>query len=271
MTVTLPQELIDTIIDCLQGDIEALKACTLVHSSWIYSCRRQLYATVSFHSLSDLEDWSTTFPDIGQSPAMQVQSLSASGLWASLWAYLGDDNFNPDEIDPHLLHQFRSFRRVKNLSLTAFNNQPLASTREHLAHFEPSVKSLELHSPCPTNQTDLVNFICSFPHIDDLVLTRANRWLDEGNDDAGHILQSSPAFRGSLRLLDFSDPSGEFIDQLVNVPNGVNFKSIELGLDKLGDLEPVGRLLSSCSSTLEDLSLGHVFAGTFAALPHEIA
>lgn len=264
--MTLPQELIDNIIDCLHGDVTALQACCLVRTSWVFSCRRQLYRTVAFHTLSDLEEWENTFPDVTQSPAMQVQSLSVAGLWASQWAYLGEDNFNPDEMEGCLLDQFRSFRQVRNLSLAAFNVQPLTSTQEYFSHFKPSVRSLELHSPCPANQTDLVNFICSFPRINDLVITRANRWLDQSNDDSredSQQLQRFPVFGGILKLLDFSDPSGEFINKLVDIPNGVSFRSIELGLDKLGELEPIGKLLSSCSSTLEVLTLGHVFAGTF--------
>lgn len=47
---TLPPELIDHVIDFLADDIEALQNCSLVHSTWLCSCRFHLFSAVQLDS-----------------------------------------------------------------------------------------------------------------------------------------------------------------------------------------------------------------------------
>lgn len=46
---SLPQELIDQIVDCLSDDPEALKACSLVGQAWLHRCRQHLHRSVTIY------------------------------------------------------------------------------------------------------------------------------------------------------------------------------------------------------------------------------
>lgn len=53
MAVFLPQELYDTIIDCLRGDTQALEACSLTSHGWTSRARRYLFQEVCLRRRRD--------------------------------------------------------------------------------------------------------------------------------------------------------------------------------------------------------------------------
>lgn len=250
--VKLPKELIDIVVDYLYDDIEALKYCRLVHSSWVLTCRLHIFEHVAFHMLSDLESWVDIFPLVRESPAKQVQSLHLSGLWASL----SDECFDPDDFNESLLHHFQSFDGVRILALTAFNIPPSRSPALQFAHFRCSLRTLKLYSPLPVKQSDLLRLICNFPRLDDLAIIQVNCWVEETGEDLDPP-QESPSFRGNLQLVGISDPNDHFIARLVDLPGGVNFQSIETQSFRVENYQPLSRLMASCASTLENLKLGY--------------
>lgn len=257
----LPQELLDRIIDFLYDDVAALRSSCLVHTRWIPPCRNHLFASVTFHELFDLEVWADSFPSVPHSPAKYVRNLSIAGLWASL----GDEKFNPDELEEPLLAQFRSFENVRKLVFTAINLHPSSSPETFFSHVQSSLTSLEFYSPFPTTPAELLHFVCSFPHLEDLTVTGPNIWLEER--EKRYIgLQKSPPLGGKLMLVGFSDPGGAFITRLVDLPDSVSFRSIELDFIGMEDYQPVGRLIKACASTLELLQLGSSFSGMLSYL-----
>lgn len=262
----LPLDLFELFINHIpHDDVATLKSCCLVHTWWIPACRRRLFNSVTFHELFDLEVWADSFPSALHSPAEYVQTLAMSGVWASLV----DEDFNPEEFDESLLKHFRSFDQVRKLVFTALDLVHAPSSPEiHFSHFRTSLTSLEFYSPFPTTPTQLLHFICSFPHLDNLTISGANRWLEEKKEDYMD-LQTSPLFGGKLRLLECSDPSGAFVTRLVDVPKGLRFRSIELDFYRLEDYRPIGRLITSCASTLEVLQLGSLFAGMLSCSTHK--
>lgn len=253
----LPPELTDEIIAHLHDDVSALLSCCLVHTSWIHCSRNQIFGSVAFRMLSDLEEWAGFFPTASQSPAKHVQSLTVAGLWTPI----GTEEFDLDGLDPTMLAHFQSFDRVRNLALTALSLPSALSSHAHFAHLRGTLKSLELYSPRAPTQDHLLRFVSSFPHLEDLVITVTNRWLYDREKSQCASLETSPPFRGNLQVLDFTQEEGEFIAGLVDLPNGVSFRSIELDCPKYRDYQPVERLLAACESTLEDLQLGSSFAG----------
>lgn len=46
---SLPQELIDQIVDCLSDDPEALRACSLIGQAWLHRCRQHLHRSVTIY------------------------------------------------------------------------------------------------------------------------------------------------------------------------------------------------------------------------------
>ena len=49
---TLPQELVDKIIDHLQEDADSLRSCALTHSTWVLRCQRHLFAQYTIHGIA---------------------------------------------------------------------------------------------------------------------------------------------------------------------------------------------------------------------------
>lgn len=245
----LPQELTDAIIDFLHDDLTTLRSCSLVHSSWTQSCRHHLYAAVAFRAFCDLQAWADNISPNLPNPAVYVRSLSMVDFTLL------------DSIDLESGFQyFQAFSRVRHLRLATPCALPSPLLRGLHAQVCFSVESLELHLSSSIKVIDLVRFICSFPLLQDLTLVGTNCRLESSDNDTFNNL-TAPPFTGSLRLLDFNDPEGEFLTQLARLPTGIHFRSIELDIDPLQDYAPVTRLLTSCSSTLENLKLGKSFAG----------
>ena len=71
----LPIEVIETIIDFLQNDIEALKQCCLASKSLIARTRSHLFKHVSFWKPTDLQKWKERFGDLENTPAIFITHL----------------------------------------------------------------------------------------------------------------------------------------------------------------------------------------------------
>lgn len=248
--------MVDIIIDHIHDDHETLRKCCLVHSSWTSICRFHLFSSVTFNDLFDLELWAEIFPSASESPARYVQSLSIAGLWALIF----EDGFDPDELDENMLEHLRSFVRVQSLSLTALTI-PLKSSWHHFDHMRSSLRSLQLYSPLPTKRSDLVDFVCSFPLLDNLLIMGSTNWVEEPYKCPSRP-QNLPPLRGELRLVTFYDPNHDFITRLMEISNDIKFRTIQLDFHHRGPQHPVDRLLSACESTLEHLSLGSTFTST---------
>ena len=72
----LPEELLDSVVDFLYDERDALKSCCLVSKSWIPRTLEHIFAQVEFFGTENLESWKTTFPDPSTSPACYAKSLS---------------------------------------------------------------------------------------------------------------------------------------------------------------------------------------------------
>lgn len=74
MSVSLPPEIFDLIVEYLCDEQETLKTCRLVSKSWVPRARRHIFARVMFDN-SPFESWMKTFPDPSNSPAHYTRSL----------------------------------------------------------------------------------------------------------------------------------------------------------------------------------------------------
>lgn len=203
-----------------------------------------------FSDSVDLKSWNSAFPSATDSPAKHVRALTICCL---------KDRYS-EVLDESLFEQFRMFNRVGKLCLNSLNLPTSPFLKHIFTQLRPVVKYLELHSLPSTDPNDLLDFISSFPHLEDLAITGTSCWLHTAKRDSTRP-KSSPPFRGSLRLVDFDDPNGDFISALLALPNGVSFRSIELDVHQIEDYSPIGCLISSCATTLEVLKLKNSFAG----------
>ena len=233
MPRTLPPEIFDLIIDHLHDEPAALKACCIVSKSWVPRTRKHLFARIEFNNRESLvELWKRAFPDPSNSPAHYTRSL----LFFEI--PLGS-NVDADGGD-----WIRSFHNVERLG---FCNASQAS----LVPFHglsPTVRSLSLI----LSTTDVFDFICSFPLLEDLTLVTLH---PESYADGWNAPSTSPKLTGTLYLR-LHERTHSVIRRLLDLPGGVHFSKFNVKFFD-GETESMKDLVSRCSDTLEFLIIHH--------------
>ena len=74
-----PAEILDHIVDLLDGSRTPLGNCCLASKSWIPRTRKHLLADIRFRTAKSLRLWKETFPDPSTSPARHAKALSIGG------------------------------------------------------------------------------------------------------------------------------------------------------------------------------------------------
>ena len=259
MSSSLPPipDILDLIVDHLHDQPTTLKTCCLVSKSWVPRTRRHLFALVRFKSgPSDLESWMKAFPDPSNSPAHHTRSLQLSGSKAVAAAI--------SDAYPWV----QSFDRIVDLLVLTLDGDDRHISFTRLHGLSPTLKSLHIYYlliPPP----EILNFICSFPLLEDLSLF-STQFLVVKNTDEWDAPPTSPKFTGTLILSD-NDP--RVTRKLLDLPGGLRFSKVSaLCPHRDGDLTT--RLVSMCSGTLESLRIGFdggTFSMTFAVDWHLIA
>jgi len=119
------------------------------------------------------------------------------------------------------------------------------------SQFVPTLRSLSLQKARCDDVHQVMEFICRFPHLDDLAFTHSHYGELAGSPPGpgGPRPRQPLPFRGHL---DLGAPL-HLVQCLVDLPGGVHFRSIKV-FSHLDDLE---KLLAACSSTLEALTIHH--------------
>ena len=186
-----------------------------------------------------------TFPDPSDSPARYTRSL---------------DLFDFKEITvaiSDVLPQIHSFNHIVKLAINVGRGSCRISITQ-LRGLSPNLKSLVIfrsHAPL----SEFLDFICSFPLLDDLEL----RLLDiERNIDGWDPPPNLPKFTGSLRLL---GTGADYIARkLLDLPGGLHFSKI-IACCLGGDNGLTSELVSKCSGTLQSLRIDF-YPSTFSYL-----
>ena len=153
MSLFLPQEIFDLVVDHLHDDPTTLRACCLVPKSWIPRTRIHLFSRVEFRPHGPtLESWIQAFPNPSNSSAHYTRSLHLSYFavlavlpWIHSFNYIVELRVGPLEADSGRT----SFAQLRGLS--------------------PTPKCLHIsHSLSPLSE--VLDFICSFPFLEDLSL-----------------------------------------------------------------------------------------------------
>ncbi|KAF9642587.1 hypothetical protein BDM02DRAFT_2029105 [Thelephora ganbajun] len=77
MSCSLPQEILDLIINYLRDEPNTLKTCCIVSKAWVQRTQKHFFAQINFLPLSSsLSLWREVFPDPTNSPARHVRTLS---------------------------------------------------------------------------------------------------------------------------------------------------------------------------------------------------
>ena len=242
----LPAELLDHIVDLLDGSRDALESCCLVSKSWIPRARRHLFSRIEFPTPQNLLSWKTTFPDPSTSPAHYTRSLHTSfpGIVRNTDAKEGG--------------WITTFSRVVYFEVVISDwdvNRPGFSLIPFHG-FSPALNFLRV-SFAGFTPSAVYGLIHSFPRLHSLDMT-SPYWY--GGDNGFHeqeifIQPSGPlAFTGILKLsLELGmDP---ITSQLLSLPNGLHFRELHLTWNHKKDISLTAALAEKCSSTLETLTI----------------
>jgi len=152
----------------------------------------------------------------------------------------------PESLEVYLPY-FQSFTQVHTLRIHSFNVAKFLLTFERcLAQFVPTLRSL--HLPNVKGAThEILEFICKFPHLDDLSLTLSSSHRVDAPPNLSVV--NSPPLNGSLVLRGSDSIPARF---LLKVPGGLHFRAIDVGA--VGKVE-LYEILAACSTDLEMLSL----------------
>ena len=248
MPFSIPQEIIDLVIDHLHDEPTTLKTCCVVSKAWIHQTRKYLFVNIKFHPLGRrVGRWRATFPDPTNSPAHHTRTLSichpqlvTAADVDTLLTFCGVVRLN---VDTDLWHD----QRVSLFPLHGFS---------------PVLRSLHLTFTSLPNP-EIFNLICSFPVLEDLTLvSRTSR----RSDIRWNASSTSPKLTGSLELR-LIEGIQSITDRLLYLPNGFNFTRIAVPWLSQGDILSTMHLVSRCSGTLESLDIANHLSGAFSSVP----
>ena len=250
----LPQEILDSIVDLLHDDPEMLKQCCLVSKSWVPHTRKHLFAIVEFRTPAHLRGWKSTFPDRSNSPARYTRTLSVNcGTVIVSTTDAVEGGWIP------------AFSRVTCLELeNKIFSTDLEKVFTAFQRISATLRSLSLNT-APLPLVPLFNFICSLPHLENLDLACRATVIDDsefGGQQAVVTSTGSPALTGVLGLLAFYGMA-RVVRRLLDLPNGVHFRTLKLSWCREEDLHSMEELLVACSDTVESLDITCYLRGPF--------
>jgi hypothetical protein len=189
-----------------------------------------------------------------------IQAQVSSGPWRALLyirnLYIVHDKLiQPRDLD-EIFDAFVAFKNVKVLQLvlfaTRFVDPDLTLTSRYFAHFQPTLRSLQLGTPTG-NPKDLIAFISFFPFLEDVTLFFFEFVGQMADGELGELDPNRlNPLRGTLRTREFGPDSG-FIWELAKVR--VQYHTLELCLDPASSDVGLQALVAACASTLRVLQL----------------
>jgi len=246
MSCLLPPEILDHVIDQLPDDVTTLKACCLVSRSWIQRARKHLFANLSFDaSTPRLELWKNTFPDSTNSPAHHTRTLFIS---------YPDFIRAPDTI--------LTFCNVERLDVIAGRSNDARISLLPLHGSFPILRSLYL-SFYSLPDSGILDFICSFPLLEDLTLDCFGYGYSV---QRGNAPSTSPRLSGSFKIKAGFEAARSIVRRLLDLPNGIHFAKISVPWVSEKDVRSTMDLVLGCANTLQSIDITTYRSGMFPSL-----
>ena len=249
---SLPQEIVDEIIDNLAFDFATLNSASLVQKSWTHRARRRLFYFVPIYSLGRLLQWSLSISPDPDGVASYTRTILLSYDTRRSW-------IEPANLDMFFDH-FRSFTSVERLVISGLESSKFnaTSTAHYFGHFTATVQSLQLGTAIGT-PASLFSFISAFPLVDDLAIELPS--LVGGGANLGEVTRpaSVPRFRGKIRLLDMVCESSPLVELLCTLP--LHFHTVWVSSRDAGRLPQLAKLVSKCGKTLRSLHIARKTRG----------
>lgn len=245
MSLPLPPEIFDLIVERLCEERETLKVCCVVSKSWVPRARRHLFARVEFlNEESSVESWVKAFPDPSNSPAHHARDLSIRSL--------------PGLVAATTIARawIRTFCNIVSLTLETSAQDDKQASLVPLHALFPALKSFSLNHDS-ISSSEILNLVCSFPSLEDLSLTSTG----SGEADTIILPPTSPKFTGYLCLVMMGGIRYD-VCRLIALPGGLHFTEIWVGCFAK-DLDSITNLVSACCNTLESFTIMQYCSSAF--------
>ena len=254
----LPQEIVDLVIDQLEGSPAALKSCSLVARGWAARSQKHLFERVIIRS-DNLRRWCQTIKpgSTGVSPYTTYLVLVAAAQ-----PFKEDPWFEPSLLR-HASDNLGSFINVHTLDVIRwkFSDEGLESYTAPLARIASTTRSLRL--TCPVlDSSAFFSFITFFNRAESVSIICPQITTEELSTPSLLLTPSTPFCWTSLRLLDFSDKGLPLLDWIAQFP----LRLIELSVGVQSQSyhsSSLTLLLRACSATLKTLQLCRSAGGEF--------
>ena len=252
----LPQEVVDEILEYLEDDQQALRACSLTCKALLRSSRpiihRRLFVVSRGIPYPRNEHEARAANFIRFRPLLAAADCGLTSRTRELTIKIGRRReFEPADLQ-QFLPQFQTFVRLTSLVFYNFNPAPFIPVFEQcFGRLAPQIRSLGFLYPSGFRD-DLVCFISQFPNLDDLMFfSFPQRSMFSQEEYSAPPIRGSPTLRGTLKIAKMSAGGDDFLRCLTRFPSGFGFRSIEfrrsMGIDP-------NIIIQRCSSTLQYLT-----------------
>ena len=248
----IPNEIIDEILNHLIADSgssgddcfpkRSLRSYSLVSKSWVPSCRRHLFHTITF-TPRNIAKWLETFPVPEESPACYVKDLRLS---------FGGHRGAPKGFFKHTPW----FTNAEKMTVKGNVIFPSPGISQY-TKLPQSVTSLTIEG----SKIDLVqmrDIMAHLPNLNDLILSGTIvvrfRKLLLG---LGTVLKGR--FSGELRIWE-GYAGEELVDMLLEIPTGLHFTKLCISANPACLIQTV-RLAEACCETLVNFSYSGFIQG----------
>jgi len=257
----LPQEVVEHIMDMLQGNGKALKACSLTCKAMFASTRHLIHQRLRVVEGTNQKIFTPAKKERylqGEGNNLEFRFLSFMGerdllKYARHLTICMGSTFRPHFLEPHLQH-FRSLDRIHTLTIYSYDAVLWRDVHDtYFTQFYHTLTTLALHFP-RGHYRYVLQFALQFPNLENLALTNlwVETWIPSGIP-VPPMVNQSPPLRGRLRCsgLDQMNPvwPREFAFSL---PNGINFRSVEF---RYVDGRQGQQILDGCANSLEEFAI----------------
>ncbi|KAF9785809.1 hypothetical protein BJ322DRAFT_1107700 [Thelephora terrestris] len=254
----LPQEVVDLIIDQLEGYPAALKSCSLVSRQWAARSQKHLFARVVIRS-DYLRRWCKRITPgstgVSSYTTHLVLVAAANPLVEEPW-------FDPNLLR-HASDHLCSFTDVHNLDVIRWKFSDEEDYTAPFAQIALSTRTLRVTSPVLDSLTFLP-FIAFFYRAESISVTHPQVTIEEFVVPDLLPTPSTTFCWTSLRLLDLSDKSLPLLDWIARLPLRLINLSIGLQSQSYHNNSLIS-LLQASSETLQTLQLCRSAGGPLSA------
>ena len=249
----LPQEVLDEILEYLEDDLRALKACSLACKELLRSSRpiihRRLWV-VSRGIPGSTDEHEIQTPNLARFHTLSAAAESGLTRYTRELTIKIGREFKPVDLQP-FLSQFQTLARLTSLTLHNFTPAPfLPIFEQYFGHLTQQMRSLEFVFPSGL-WDDMACFISRFPNLDDLRFRSFPQRPPFHEEHDPPPIRGSPALRGTLQVASVTAGGDGFLGCLTRLPSGLGFRSIEFS--RCTGINP-NIIIRECSSTLEHLT-----------------